>query len=369
MARKGEIAIAVRNGRLQLRWTFQGRRYYLSTGFPDTPTNHVIAAKLAGQIEFDMATLSFDETLAKYRTNHKKVSAAPLAPVTPSIRVGDLWSAFKAVKREEVTARTFAQYESAYRKIQKVCGNVDVSEVDAEAVVRYMKSTGLSLYMCKRYLISYSAIWSAIPDLDDPWTALRKRLKVPPKQQCAPFTAEEVQRILLGFERSSYYSYYLPFVKFLFGTGVRTGEAIGLRWKHISSDFSNAWIGEIITRGLHRSVKTNKARNIPLSNSVQQLLRELHPATLSEHNLVFPSLEGCAINTDNFRCRAWKSVLKEAGVPYRKPYNTRHTFISHCLEQKLNPAIIAQITGHSIETLYSHYAGVVNSRPEIPDYF
>jgi hypothetical protein len=30
--------------------------------------------------------------------------------------------------------------------------------------------------------------------------------------------------------------YYAPFVKFLLMTGCRTGEAVGLKWKHISAD-------------------------------------------------------------------------------------------------------------------------------------
>jgi hypothetical protein len=34
------------------------------------------------------------------------------------------------------------------------------------------------------------------------------------------------------------YSYYAPFVEFLFLTGCRPSEAIGLQWKHVISDYS-----------------------------------------------------------------------------------------------------------------------------------
>ncbi len=49
-----------------------------------------------------------------------------------------------------------------------------------------------------------------------------------------PFTSEEIKAIIQGFEQDRYYSHYAGFVEFLFGTGCRTGEAIGLCWKHLN---------------------------------------------------------------------------------------------------------------------------------------
>ncbi|MEM9151192.1 MAG: site-specific integrase, partial [Cyanobacteria bacterium P01_F01_bin.3] len=61
-------------------------------------------------------------------------------------------------------------------------------------------------------------------------------------------------------------------------------------------------------------------------------------------------------------------VLAESGVDYRKPYNTRHTFISHALDMGMNPVEVAQLTGHDVQTLYENYAGSVNSRPRLPEF-
>jgi integrase len=55
------------------------------------------------------------------------------------------------------------------------------------------------------------------------------------------------------------------------------------------------------------------------------------------------------------------------GIDYRKPYTTRHTLISHALDMNMNPVAVAQLTGHNVETLYENYAGVVNSRPRLPE--
>lgn len=61
------------------------------------------------------------------------------------------------------------------------------------------------------------------------------------------------------------------------------------------------------------------------------------------------------------------TVLTRLGIDYRKPYNTRHTSISHALDLGMNPVTVAQLTGHDVETLYKNYAGNVNSRPVLPE--
>jgi integrase len=74
---------------------------------------------------------------------------------------------------------------------------------------------------------------------------------------------------------------------------------------------------------------------------------------------VFPAPEGGAIDSDNFRHRAWTKVLKRLSIPYRKPYTTRATFISLALARGVNPVNLAAITGHDVHTMFKHYAGVV----------
>ena len=84
--------------------------------------------------------------------------------------------------------------------------------------------------------------------------------------------------------------------------------------------------------------------------------------------LIFTYL-GKAIDAHNFRHRPWKSILQAQGVPYRRPYNCRHTFISHALERGLNPVTIAQMTGHDVAVLFKHYAGCIGGVPQLPDLF
>lgn len=202
---------------------------------------------------------------------------------------------------------------------------------------------------------------------DNPWIEVRRRIRVPPKQKPKPFNKEEIRAIVQAFRADRYYSTYADFVEFLFGTGCRTGEAVGLRWKHLSDDCSTVWIGESLSRGIRKSTKTNRARTISLTSKLQQMLLVRRPANLDPDALVFTSPRGGAIDDHNFRNRAWKTVLTRLNIDYRKPYTTRHTLVSHALDLGINPVMVAQLTGHDVKTLYENYAGNVNSRPLLPE--
>ena len=202
----------------------------------------------------------------------------------------------------------------------------------------------------------------------NPWADMTLRVRVEPKQMPKPFSREEITAIVEAFRNSRYYSHYSDYVEFLFGTGCRTAEAIGLCWKHLTDDCSSVWIGESLTRGVRKSTKTNRARTITLSSKLQQMLLARRPENPDPEGLVFRSARGGSIDDHNFRNRAWTTIIDELGIDYRKPYNTRHTFISHALDMGMNPVEVAQLTGHDVQTLYENYAGSVNSRPRLPEF-
>ena len=199
----------------------------------------------------------------------------------------------------------------------------------------------------------------------DPWKLVKVKddLKHKPK----PFTQPEVQLILETFKSDHYYSHYYPYVYFLLNTGCRPAEAAGLRWGAINETCTNIWIGRTITRGnKEKNTKTGDIRNFPCNLRIQVFLKELKPPDAKESDLVFPAPKGGPIGDNNFCKRAWTKVLAKAGIAYRKPYLTRSTFVSHCLQAGMPPAVVADITGHNVKTLYQDYAGCIVARPQIP---
>lgn len=130
-----------------------------------------------------------------------------------------------------------------------------------------------------------------------------------------PFTKEEIWAIIQAFRADRYYSHYADFVEFLFGTGCRTSEAIGLQWKHLSDDCSTVWIGESLSRGIRKSTKTNRARILTLTPKLQALLLSRKPMALDIEGLVFTSLRGGPIDDNNFR----KSPSRQLPQRQRQP--------------------------------------------------
>ena len=195
--------------------------------------------------------------------------------------------------------------------------------------------------------------------MENPWPLVLKHVKPAPKQKVKPFTADEVRRILEGFECDFHYKHYADFVAFLFGTGCRFGEAAALKWKHLATDFSTVWIGESVSRGVRKATKTGKDRTVMLTSKVAQMLAARQPDECNPDDLIFPAPQGEEINDRGFRRRAWKTVLKKVEIEYRKPYATRHTAISHALSNGANPLAVAEQTGHDPQILFKHYASVI----------
>ncbi|MFB2983875.1 tyrosine-type recombinase/integrase [Microseira sp. BLCC-F43] len=179
--------------------------------------------------------------------------------------------------------------------------------------------------------------------------------------QVNPFSPEEKELIVSTFEADPCYSYYTSFVRFLFLTGCRTSEAIGLQWKHVSPNLSVITFNEAFVCGKRSPrTKTGKIRKFPINETLRSLLKTIKPTECTPDTLVFPSPSGLPIDGHNFLNRAWKSILGQLPIQYRSVYHTGHTFISSCLEAGIRVTQVAQWVGNSPDTIWRHYAGVIN---------
>ncbi|RUT02742.1 hypothetical protein DSM106972_056620 [Dulcicalothrix desertica PCC 7102] len=365
-SRKGVVAIEEVKQRLRLRWTFANKRYCLSLGFPNTTVNIKAAKQLAAKIELDMLTDNFDTSLKKYQPGINEKD--------PRGSVTELFDLFIAYKSKSLYRRSIEKYHTTAKQLKDFFKEnnpaTSVSEKDAELFAEHQKKKLAEFSLKERLtIIRASWTWGIKQGLVkvNPWEELPGRIKVPPKRKPQPFTTDELALIFKAFEENRYYKYYLPFVQFRAWTGARISEAIGLRWGDVSEDCCEVWIGSSLSRGQRKASKNNKPRTIPCNPRIQALLKSVKPSLTNENDLVFPSPEGLAIRDVEFCKRAWRTCLKTAGVKYRSFYHLRHTFISHCLAQGMSPAAIAEITGHSIEVLYKHYAGNI-TKVLIPDF-
>ncbi len=323
-AAKGTVVVQVFKERLRLCWSYLGTRYFLSVGLPNSKVNRLVAERRARQIELDIASGYFDPTLKKYK---------PEATLKRSqFSISSFFELFWKEKQKTVSIRTFESYHASVRYLTQYFRDKPVESIDvptAEQFIEWLNKQGLRDVTRKTYLTLIKAIldWGLKKGLVElnPWQELVSRVRVAPKQMPKPFTKGEIAAIIQAFRTDRYYHHYADYVDFLFSTGCRTSEVVGLRWRHLSDDCLTAWIGETLTRGVRKSTKTNRARTITLTPRLQELLLTRRPTNPDPEGLVFSSPQGGAIDDHNFRNRAWKAILAYLKIDYRKPYTTRHT--------------------------------------------
>ncbi|OWY64724.1 hypothetical protein B7486_45670 [cyanobacterium TDX16] len=360
-APKGTVSVESCRGRLRIRFRIGGIQKTLAVNLDDTKENRIRSALIARQIEVDLLGSTFDHTLEKYRPSPQK------PPLVQNITVAALFEQFIDSKVEDVAASTLSKYKSTLGHLRKhSIANKLVPTIGVDAAkefATYLKSK-LSERVYKERLGLLTSCWNWAKQPLNPWKLVQQRVRIAPRRRPLPFTREEVKAIIKAFNEDRYYHHYAAFVEFLFLTGVRTGEARALRWGSIGNDA--IWIGESISKGQRKSTKTNRDRYIPINDRLRSLLDRI--ADSMPDSLVFSSPTGLPIDEHNFANRAWRKVLAKLAIPYRRPYLTRSTFISHALESGMSPVSIATLTGHAVRVLYESYVGIV-TKPQIPDLF
>src|SRR5919199_1564891 len=326
---KGSVNIEVFKERLRLAWSWEGKRFWLYLGLPDSIVNRKAASIKARTIELDLTSGNFDPSLAKYK---------------PQKHVSAFFKNKSTISVSETVAEKFRDWLLSDRSLE----SVTVRE-------RIVMMNACWEWAQKKKLV-----------LENPWEEVK--VSVAPKQRPEPFTLTEINAIVQKFRSDSNLQHYADYVEFKFGVGLRTGEAAALVWRHCSHNCDRIWIGESLKNGNRKAAKRNKDRTVPLTPRLQQLLLSRRSTEFQPDDLIFTSIEGRAIDSKNFCNRYWKPALASLGIDYRKPYNTRHTLISHGLESGMNPVSIAALTGHDVRTLYENYAGLVNP-PKLPDLF
>ncbi|HIK04968.1 MAG TPA: DUF3596 domain-containing protein [Trichormus sp. M33_DOE_039] len=382
---KGNVSILSSNGRLQLRLRYGGERLYLSLGLPDNKISRKAAEVQKNQIELDIVSGNFDSTLAKYKPQSALRIAKP--DITPKVipKITELWESYRNYKSSSLKETTKA-YHNSFTKLFQRLGDIpllDALKVKAELE----KLTTVS--QTKRALTQLNAAcnWAVKHKLIDsnPYMGManempKYRYQLEPKPNA--FTEEEREKIIAAFEqhRGNWngrgytginYRHYASFVEFLFLTGCRPSEAIGLQWKHIREDCGCIRFEESVTtsgNGIPTRVqgsKNNRKRQFPCSERLRKLLISIKPENLDFDALVFPSPKGKVINYNNFCNNAWDRIVDPI-KPDTTPYSCRDTFITLQIMKGVSESVIAKWCDTSVSMIEKHYADhlkMLNLRP------
>lgn len=177
------------------------------------------------------------------------------------------------------------------------------------------------------------------------------RKQEPPREQddLDPFTSEEQAAILEALPSEG-----RPLIQFAFWTGLRTSELVALEWGDIDWHRKRLRVSRAITQAAKGNAEVPKtasgARTIDLlpraieALKAQKALSYLHP---SGRVFLNPRSNEPWNGDQAIRKTLWAHALKLAGVRYRRPYQTRHTYASMMVSAGEPLAWVSKQMGHA----------------------
>lgn len=168
----------------------------------------------------------------------------------------------------------------------------------------------------------------------------------------------------------------------VFGTGLRIGEALGLKWNDINFKDSTLTVSRTFKRVhlvnnknsekkteiLEMEPKTKSSkRTIPIPTNVLKELKQHKKRQAEEklkageiyvdNDLIFPNEIGEPTDTRNLT-RSYERALKKTGIEYKNFHSLRHTYATRLFENDVPLKTVQVLMGHSnIKTtadIYTH---------------
>lgn len=381
---KGEIGVDDNNGRLRLRWRYAGERYSLNLPYAYLPENMHHATLKSTEINLDIMKGCFDPSLEKYNSAPHP-PAIPRAQAMPEIRrpdnslicldmlVPDFNDWGKNIRNVDVD--NAVDYLYVRRLLEKWTG-VPVAEIAGRLNEQPWVATTYNRRLTMLQTFFAWLVDNGKLEKNPLKDVCRKRNKKKGKNpRRAPLTDQEIGIFLEAIRNNIYshpsafhkHSHYYPFLLFVFSTGVRNAEAIGLRVRHVDLMGKRVEISETFARTLkgsnhaarvQKGTKTENTRWLPLTDDLVGLLHR-QIANKQADDFVFPSPKGLSIDDQTLQKRTLKPVLRKLGLGDRDLYAARHSFGTRAARQGVPVTDIAYLMGHTtINTAIRNYIGV-----------
>ena len=270
---------------------------------------------------------------------------------------------FKDIMRHQIAPSTFSNYQTVVRMhILPILGRKKLAELtvsDVDKLLSLKTDSGLSPSTVRRI----RAVLAQCLDQAIRWELVHRNvatLSRSPKMNrhegrtLTPAQARHLLETLRGHHNEALYALMLS-------TGLRRGEALGLRW----SDFDRATGVLRVSRQLKREgsrlvttdTKTSLSRravNLPapmlktlLEHEARQRAQKEQLGTAwIDSGYVFTSSIGTPIDPRNLY-REFQKVCRIAGLGDWHPHELRHSAASLMLAQGVKIQVVSQVLGHS----------------------
>lgn len=248
---------------------------------------------------------------------------------------------------------------------EKVC---EISALDVQFYINQITNEGYSFSTIKKQLELVRASLRKAVSLkiisDNPAAEIgmpsREIVKKP--REVLAYDEKEQQRIQRYIEAHTDSNAVLC-IAFMIETGLRSGEALALRWSEINLDKHRCHICATIINPhipskayVQDTPKTSASiRTVPLNIRATAILNTLKRRASSEFVFGDSSSESGRLEYPTL-IRTIRKMCEEIHVPYRGAHVFRHTFATNCYYKGVDIKILSKLLGHSdVKVTYNTY--------------
>lgn len=361
MGRGGRGVRAVSDTSIEITFMYRGVRCRERITLKPTPTNLKKAEQHKAAIEHAISIGTFDYSV----TFPGSARAAKFAPEASRETVNGFLTRWLEAKQKHIASSTFEGYRKLVElRLVPALGDHMLIDLKRKTVRDWLdklvvgNKTLSNIQSCLRSALN-DAVEEELIDTNPlaGWTYSRK--EAPPKEDDVdPFSPEEQQAVLGALAGQG-----RNMMQFALWTGLRTSELVALDWGDIDWLREEVFVTRAMTQAARGKAETTKTaagrRSVKLLRPAMEALKAQKEHTFLADAEVFQNprtLERWA-GDGPIRKTMWVPAMKKAGVRYRRPYQTRHTYASMMLSAGEHPMWVAKQLGHTDWTMIARVYG------------
>lgn len=331
-----------RGNSIQIDFYYLGKRCRESLKLEPTKSNLAFADRLKSAIKHEIAIGTF--SYAKHFPHSKN---ATLGTKSSNKTVGEALDEYIESARRTIELSTWRSYRSAVEfHLKPTFGNIRLIDLTSAKIKSWIGGLTISNKRINNVLIPLRNIFKDAFDdgLIDRNPVLRVRSLKVQFEEPQPLSPNEIEAILKELPQQG-----KNLIQFAVWTGLRTSELIALEWGDIDWNAGLVRVRRACVNKHTKQPKTKSGeRDVLLFPPALSALQNQKTFTFLANGRVFsnPNTNEPWTTDGQIRRTLWMPALKRAGIVYRNPYQTRHTYASTLLSAGENPMWVAQQMGH-----------------------
>lgn len=367
--------------KLYFDFYYYGHRVTKTSGLDDTPANRATVQHTLSMVfdKIESGTFRFAKSFPcasdKEKAFFSKLEGWEFNPEPNRVLIGDYLDTWvktilptydSHTKRNDFTQIINYRLKPYFSKMTfyQLTG-IELQKYVASLVWEDGKNKGqqLSASRIRNILIPLRAVWNDACDqyrwnMRSPFETIHKKLPDIEKEPPVVFRFDEWQALMEHVD-----PYYHPLVEIMVMTGMIGSEIAGLRKSDIGPNHINIQNAIVLNVEKKKLKNGYRKRSLPLTKRLRELINQA--MSQSDSDYVFTMKGGNKFSYGSFKKTVWEKAFKAAGLEYKRPYTTRHTFAAWSLTIRLDPNKLVSLMGHaSKQMVYEVYGNYVEGLEE-----